>query len=195
MKLQFAPIQVVIVPIAMHKEGVRERANELYKELKHNYRTKLDDREQYSPGYKFNDWEMRGVPIRIELGPKDIQANKCIVVRRDDQEKIEVPLNNINEKLNEILDEIQDNMFKICKENTIKKTTNATNMDEFMKSLESNQGYIKAMWCGDAECEKKIHELTGAKSRCIPFKQEVISGNCVCCNKKAIQMVYWGRQY
>ena len=96
-----APIQVVIVPIAMHKEGVRERANELYKELKHNYRTKLDDREQYSPGYKFNDWEMRGVPIRIELGPKDIQANKCIVVRRDDQEKIEVPLNNINEKLNE----------------------------------------------------------------------------------------------
>ena len=190
-----APIQVVIVPIAMHKEGVRERANELYKELKHNYRTKLDDREQYSPGYKFNDWEMRGVPIRIELGPKDIQANKCIVVRRDDQEKIEVPLNNINEKLNEILDEIQDNMFKICKENTIKKTTNATNMDEFMKSLESNQGYIKAMWCGDAECEKKIHELTGAKSRCIPFKQEVISGNCVCCNKKAIQMVYWGRQY
>ena len=155
----------------------------------------LDDRDQYSPGYKFNDWEMRGVPVRIELGPKDIENNRCIVVRRDNQEKIEVSLDEINEKLNDILNEIQINMFNMCKENVINKTTIATNMDEFTKNLEENQGYIKTMWCGSAECEDKIHELTGAKSRCIPFNQEQISDTCVYCGKKAKKMAYWGRQY
>ncbi len=190
-----APIQAVIVPIAMHKEGVTEKARNLYEELNKKYRMELDDREQYSPGYKFNDWEMRGVPVRIELGPKDIENNRCIVVRRDNQEKIEVSLDNINEKLNDILNEIQTNMFNMCKENVIKKTTIATNMDEFTKNLEENQGYIKTMWCGSAECEDKIHELTGAKSRCIPFNQEHLSDTCVYCGKKAEKMVYWGRQY
>lgn len=190
-----APIQTVIVPIAMHKEGVTERATKLYEQLNKKYRMELDDRDQYSPGYKFNDWEMRGVPVRIELGPKDIENNRCIVVRRDNQEKIEVSLDEINEKLNDILNEIQINMFNMCKENVINKTTIATNMDEFTKNLEENQGYIKTMWCGSAECEDKIHELTGAKSRCIPFNQEQISDTCVYCGKKAKKMAYWGRQY
>ena len=191
-----APIQVVIVPIAMKKEGVLEKSNELFEKLKSSkYRVNLDDRDQYSPGYKFNDWEMRGVPVRIELGPKDIENNKCVVVRRDTQEKIEISLDEIETKLQVILEEIQNNMFKMCQEIVKTRTNVAINMDEFAQKLEENQGYIKTMWCGDAECEENIHKQTGAKSRCIPFNQEKLSDVCVCCGKKATKMVYWGRQY
>ena len=190
-----APIQVVIVPVAMHKEGVKEKAEELYNALSEKYRVELDVREQYSPGYKFNDWEMRGVPVRIEIGPRDIEANKCVVVRRDTAEKIDVSLDELSEKLNEILEKIQKNMYEECKKNVEQKTTVATNMDEFAENLNNNQGYVKTMWCGDAECEEKIHELTGAKSRCMPFEQEKISDKCVYCGKPADKMVVWGRQY
>ena len=190
-----APIQVVIVPVAMHKEGVKEKAEELYNSLSEKYRVELDVREQYSPGYKFNDWEMRGVPVRIEIGPRDIEANKCVVVRRDTAEKIDVSLDELSEKLNEILESIQKNMYEECKKNVEQKTTVATNMDEFTENLNNNQGYVKTMWCGDAECEEKIHELTGAKSRCMPFEQEKISDKCVYCGKPADKMVVWGRQY
>ncbi len=190
-----APIQVVIVPVAMHKEGVKEKAEELYNSLSEKYRVELDVREQYSPGYKFNDWEMRGVPVRIEIGPRDIEANKCVVVRRDTAEKIDVSLDELTEKLNEILESIQKNMYEECKKNVEQKTTVATNMDEFTENLNNNQGYVKTMWCGDAECEEKIHELTGAKSRCMPFEQEKISDKCVYCGKPADKMVVWGRQY
>ena len=190
-----APIQVVIVPVAMHKEGVKEKAEELYNSLSEKYRVELDVREQYSPGYKFNDWEMRGVPVRIEIGPRDIEANKCVVVRRDTAEKIDVSLDELSGKLNEILESIQKNMYEECKKNVEQKTTVATNMDEFTENLNNNQGYVKTMWCGDAECEEKIHELTGAKSRCMPFEQEKISDKCVYCGKTADKMVVWGRQY
>ena len=190
-----APIQVVIVPVAMHKEGVKEKAEELYNSLSEKYRVELDVREQYSPGYKFNDWEMRGGPVRIEIGPRDIEANKCVVVRRDTAEKIDVSLDELSEKLNEILESIQKNMYEECKKNVEQKTTVATNMDEFTENLNNNQGYVKTMWCGDAECEEKIHELTGAKSRCMPFEQEKISDKCVYCGKPADKMVVWGRQY
>ena len=190
-----APIQAVIVPVAAHKEGVLDAANSLFEKLNGAYRMKLDDREQYSPGFKFNDWEMRGVPVRIELGPRDIENNKCVIVRRDTSEKIEVSLDEINDKLGLILDEIQTNMFNMCKENVERRTTVALNMDEFKHNLEVNQGYIKTMWCGSTECEDKIHEETGAKSRCIPFEQEKLADVCVCCGKPADKMVYWGRQY
>ena len=190
-----APIQVVIVPVAMHKEGVKEAAQELFEKLNEKYRVELDIREQYSPGYKFNDWEMRGVPVRIELGPRDIENGKCVVVRRDNQEKIEVSLDEVNNKLTEILEDIQINMFNICKERNISKTSIATNLDEFEKIINENQGYIKTMWCGDVNCENKIKELTGAHSRCIPFEQEHVSDKCVCCGKEANTMVVWGRQY
>lgn len=190
-----APIQAVIVPVAAHKQGVLESANSLFEKLNKNYRMKLDDRDQYSPGFKFNDWEMRGIPARIELGPRDIENNKCVVVRRDTNEKIEVSLDEIEEKLGNILEDIQTNMFNMCKENVEKRTTIATNMEEFKHNLEVNQGYVKAMWCESAECEEKIHEETGAKSRCIPFEQEKLSDVCVCCGKPASKLVYWGRQY
>ena len=190
-----APIQAVLVPIAMHKEGVKEKAQEVYEKLQEKYRMELDIRDQYSPGYKFNDWEMRGVPVRIELGPRDIENGKCIVVRRDTNEKIEVNLDELQEKLQTILDDIQQNMYNICKERNINRTSIAKDLNEFEEKINSNQGYIKTMWCGDVECENKIKELTGAHSRCIPFEQENISDTCVCCGKKADKMVVWGRQY
>ena len=190
-----APIQVVVVPIAMHKEGVKEKAEEVYKGLLEKYRVELDAREQYSPGYKFNDWEMRGVPVRIELGPRDIENNKCVVVRRDNSEKIEVSLDELNEKLETILEDIQKSMYDACVKRVNEKTTIAHNLEEFEENLKNNQGYVKTMWCGDAECEEKIHELTGAKSRCIPFEQENLGDKCVCCGKPAKTMGVWGRQY
>ena len=190
-----APIQVVVVPVAMHKEGVKEKAEEVYKGLLEKYRVELDAREQYSPGYKFNDWEMRGVPVRIELGPRDIENNKCVVVRRDNSEKIEVSLDELNEELEVILEDIQKSMYDACVKRVKEKTTIAHNLEEFEENLKNNQGYVKTMWCGDAECEEKIHELTGAKSRCIPFEQENLGDKCVCCGKPAKTMVVWGRQY
>ena len=190
-----APIQIVIVPVAMHKNGVKEKATELYKILSEKYRVELDQREQYSPGYKFNDWEMRGVPVRIEIGPRDIENNKCVIVRRDTAEKIDINLDELTDRLEDILDDIQKTMFNECKKNVKDKTNIAINMEEFTNTINKHQGYIKAMWCGNPECEEKVHEITGAKSRCIPFEQEKLSDKCVFCGKKADKMVIWGRQY
>ena len=190
-----APIQVVIVPIAAHKEGVTEKAQEIYNELSESYRVKLDLRDNYSTGYKFNDWEMRGVPVRIEMGPRDLENGVCVLVRRDTLEKQEVKLEDLSNELGLLLEDIQANMFEECKKRMREKTTTATTMEEFEKNMNENQGFIKAMWCGDEACEDKIRELTGAKSRCIPFEQEHISDTCVCCGKKADKMVIWGRQY
>ena len=190
-----APIQVVIVPIAMHKEGVEDKAKEIYEVLNKNFRTELDLRDNYSTGYKFNDWELRGVPVRIELGPRDIENGVCVVVRRDTLEKTTVKLDELQEKVEELLDDIQKNMYNECVKRAEERTTVAKNMDEFEKNINENQGYVKAMWCGKEECENKIKEITGAHSRCIPFEQEKISDHCVCCGEKAEKMVVWGRQY
>ena len=190
-----APIQVVIVPIAQHKEGVLEKVEELNKKLSNKFRIKVDDRDKYSPGYKFNYWEMKGVPIRLEIGPRDIENNKCILVRRDNQEKIEVSLEKLEDEISKLLEDIQKNMFEMCKNRMEEKTTVATNLEEFKNAMDKNQGFINAMWCGDEECENKIKELTGAKSRCIPFNQTKISDKCVCCGKEAKDMVIWARQY
>ena len=190
-----APIQAVIVPIAMHKDGVIEKAQEIFESLNKKIRVKLDDREQYSTGYKFNDWEMRGVPLRIELGPKDIENGKCIIVRRDTSEKIEVEFKDVESKVEELLYLIQKNMYDMCLERMKQKTSIAYNMEEFKTNLQNNQGLIKTMWCGSAECEEKIHDETGAKSRCMPFEQENLGNKCVYCGKEAHKMVIWARQY
>ena len=190
-----APIQAVIVPIAMHKDGVIEKAQEIFASLNKKIRVKLDDREQYSTGYKFNDWEMRGVPLRIELGPKDIENGKCIIVRRDTSEKIEVEFKDVESKVEELLYLIQKNMYDMCLERMKQKTSIAHNMEEFKTNLQNNQGLIKTMWCGSAECEEKIHDETGAKSRCMPFEQENLGNKCVYCGKEAHKMVIWARQY
>ena len=190
-----APIQVVIVPIAQHKEGVLEKANEVFENLKKNFRIKLDDRDNYSTGYKFNDWEMRGVPVRIELGPRDIENGVCVVVRRDTGEKETVELSNLSEVLEKLLIDIHNNMYNECKKRLEERTTIAYNLEEFEKQINEKQGFIKTMWCGDVACEEKIKELTAAKSRCMPFEQENLGDRCVCCGKKATKMVVWGRQY
>ena len=190
-----APIQVIVVPVAQQKEGVVEKATELTNNLSKEFRTELDARDNYTPGYKFNYWEMKGVPVRLEIGPRDIENNQCVLVRRDTLEKETVSLENVNKRIAELLEEIQKNMFKMAEENIEKKTTVAKTLEEFEKNINENQGYVKTMWCGSSECEEKIHELTGAKSRCIPFNQEHISDTCVCCGKPASKMVVWGRQY
>ena len=190
-----APIQAVIVPIAQHKEGVLDKAFELRKELSKKFRVKVDDRDKYSPGYKFNYWEMKGVPVRIEMGPRDIENGECILVRRDNGEKITIKIEELDAKLEELLKDIQISMFNDCKKRMEEKTTTALNMEEFKNNMETNQGFIKAMWCGKEECEDKIREVTGAKSRCMPFEQETISDKCVCCGEHAEHMVVWGRQY
>lgn len=190
-----APIQVVIVPIAQHKEGVLDKANEVFENLRDNFRVKLDDRDNYSTGYKFNDWEMRGVPVRVEIGPRDIENGVGIVSRRDTGDKEIVELNKLNETIEKLLVDIQNNMYNECKKRLDERTTVAHNLEEFEKQINEKQGFIKTMWCGDIACEEKIKELTAAKSRCMPFEQEKLGDTCVCCGKKASKMVIWGRQY
>ena len=190
-----APIQVAIVPVAANKPGVIEKATQIYENLNKKFRVKLDSREQYTPGYKFNYWEMKGVPVRLEIGPRDIENGECVLVRRDTLEKCTVRLDNLEEEINTLLEDIQKNMFEMANQLRERRTSSAKDMEEFVEKINSNQGYIKAMWCGDEACEEKIRELTGAKSRCIPYNQEKISDTCVCCGKKADKMVVWGRQY
>ena len=190
-----APVQIMIIPIAMHKEGVLEKAKELKNVLGQNFRVELDEREQVTPGYKFNECELKGIPVRIEMGPRDIENGECIIVRRDTLEKKNVKLEDVTKEIENLLVEIQDNMFKICKKRLDEKTHIAFTLEEFEKKINENQGYIKTMWCGDVACEDKIKSLTNAHSRCIPFEQEHLGDNCVCCGKKAKTMVVWGRQY
>ncbi len=190
-----APIQAVLIPIAMHKEGVLEKTTEIYNKLNKKFRMKFDDRDNCSPGFKFNDWEMRGVPVRIEIGPKDLEAGNAVLVRRDTGEKEIVSLDNLENRLEELMKDIQVSMYKECQKRREEKTTIAYTLEEIIKNLEENQGYVKTMWCGNVECENKIKEVTGAHSRCIPFSQEHLSDTCPVCGKKADTMVVWGRQY
>ncbi len=190
-----APIQVVVVPIAQHKEGVLDKTKELANTLSKKFRVKFDDRDNYSPGFKFNDWEMRGVPLRVEMGPRDIENGEAVLVRRDTQSKETVKLENIESRVEELLEEIQRDMYNVCLERRKAKTTEAYTLEEIAKNLDENQGYVKAMWCGDRACEDKVKEVTGAPSRCIPFNQEHLSDKCAICGKKAEKMVIFGRQY
>ena len=185
---RYAPTQI------KEKFNFSRETQELYETLSKKYRMECDTRENYTPGYKFNDWEMRGVPTRIELGPRDIENGECVVVRRDTSEKIVVKLDELETKLEKILDDIQINMFNECKANMERRTSIVHNLDEFVE-INTNQGLIKSMWCGSEECENKIKELTGAHSRCMPFEKEVIGDKCVCCGKPADKYIIWGRQY
>ncbi|KXZ38952.1 prolyl-tRNA synthetase [Alkalithermobacter thermoalcaliphilus JW-YL-7 = DSM 7308] len=190
-----APIQVVIVPIAAHKGNVMEKVDELYNELKSSIRVEVDDRANYSPGWKFNEWEMKGVPIRIEIGPKDIENNQVVIFRRDTLEKQKVSMDNLKETIEDLLDNIHNTLLSKALEMREKKTYTATNLDEFKNIIENTPGFIKAMWCGDEKCEEKIKEETGATIRCIPFEQENISDKCICCDKQATKMVYFAKAY
>ena len=192
---RIAPVQAVIIPIQQRKEGVLEKAAELEAALKAaNIRVKTDATDK-SPGFKFAEQEMRGIPVRIECGPKDIEANQAVVVRRDTREKIVVCLDEIAEKIQEILDTIQRDMLEAARTHRDAHTYVATNYEEFVQTINEKPGFVKAMWCGCKECEDKIKEETAATSRCIPFEQEQLADTCVCCGKPAKKMVYWGRAY
>ena len=195
-----APIQVVIVPIAFHKEGVLEKANELYETLKAaGIRVKLDDSEN-SPGWKFAEYEMKGVPLRIEIGPKDIENGKCVAVTRHNREKADIALTEglagFADAVKAKLAEVRDGLYAIALENRKRHTYDCTSMEEITDALEKNgDGFVRAMWCGDEACEDKVKEVTGVGSRCIPFEQEKLSDVCVCCGKPAKKLVYWGKAY
>ena len=187
------PVQAVIIPVAQHKEGVLERAAALEQQLSETFRIKLDDSDK-SPGWKFSEYEMRGVPVRIEIGPKDIEKNQAVLVNRVNREKIFVSLDHIQEELRELLEKIQAQMLDMARKNLEEKTTTATTYDDFVQKVAAG-GFVKAMWCGDEACENKIKEETTATSRCIPFEQEHLSDTCICCGKPAEKMVYWGKAY
>lgn len=189
-----APTQIMIIPIAQHKEGVLEKADELKECLSKNFRVKVDDTDK-SPGWKFSEQEMRGIPIRIEIGPKDIEANQAIIVRRDTREKITVSLDELESKAKEILESMQKEMLERAREHRDSHTYTAVNYEEFKELIANKPGFVKAMWCEDEVCEKKIKEDTTATSRCMPFEQEQLAETCVCCGKPAKKMVYWGKAY
>ena len=190
-----APIQVVILPIAQHKPGVLDKAYELKERLSKVFRVKVDDSDN-SAGWKFAEYEMKGVPIRLEIGPKDIENNQCVLVRRDNREKIFVSLDNLEEGIKSALDAFSKGIYEKAKANMENRTYACTNIDEIVPALtEKGDGFVKAMWCGDEECEDKVKELTGVGSRCIPFNQETLSDKCICCGKPAKHMVYWGKAY
>lgn len=190
-----APIQAVIIPIAQHKPGVAEKAQELMAKLAPSFRVKVDLSEN-SPGWKFAEYEMKGVPVRIEIGPRDIENNQFVLVTRHNNEKTVVSLDNLSEELERKLAEVHDGLYQKALENRENKTYTCLSIDEIKTALEEKgDGFVKAMWCGDEECEDKVKELTGVGSRCIPFEQENLSDHCVCCGKPAKHMVYWGKAY
>ena len=192
---RIAPVQVMVIPIAQHKEGVLDKAFAIRDELlKSGFKVKVDDSDK-SPGWKFSEQEMKGIPVRIEIGPKDIEANQAVIVRRDTREKIVASLEDLSAKLSEVLETMQKEMLERARAHRESHTYDAHNYEEFVEIVNEKPGFVRGMWCGDQACEDKIKEDTTATSRCMPFHQEKISDVCVCCGKPAKSLVYWGKAY
>ena len=192
---KIAPVQVMVVPIAQHKEGVLDKAGEILGCLKAaGISAQLDDSDK-SPGWKFAEQEIRGIPLRVEIGPKDIEKGQAVVVRRDTREKIEVSLDELSVRIPQIMDKMQEDMYQKALAHRDAHTYDAHDYEEFRKTIAEKPGFVRAMWCGDQACELKIKEDTTATSRCMPFEQHKISDVCVCCGRPAKTMVYWGKAY
>ncbi len=189
-----APIQAVIIPIASHKAGVTEKALEIGERLKKVCRVKVDCGEQ-SPGWKFAEYEMKGVPVRIEIGPRDIENGQCVAVRRDNREKTVIKLSDIETEIPKLLEAVRDGLYNKAADRRANMTYDALNLEQMKEIADTKPGFIRAMWCGSRECEDKLKEVAGVTSRCIPFEQEHLSDTCVCCGKKADKMLYWGKAY
>ena len=189
-----APYQVVIVPVAAHKPGVMEKAEELRARLAKFCRVKLDASDN-SPGWKFAQWEMKGVPLRLEIGPKDIEKGQCVLVRRTDREKLFTPLEELETVIPQQLQAVGKALYARAQENRAARTFSATTMDEVVDIASRESGYIKTMWCGDEACEDMMKEKAGLSSRCMPFEQEHLADVCPCCGKPAKAMVVWGKAY
>ena len=190
-----APIQVVVIPVQQHKEGVLEAASALTETLRAaGVRVKMDDSDQ-SPGWKFSEYEMKGVPLRIEIGPRDVAEGKCVIVRRDNREKSFIAVSDVVSAVNEGLEALRAALYEKALANRENRTFVAENLDELVKIAAENNGYIKAMWCGDLECEMKLKEVADVSSRCMPFGMEAIGDKCVCCGREAKKLVLWGKAY
>jgi len=196
---KIAPIQVVIVPIPyknIDTEKILTKTKETYEKLqKHDIQVVLDDRKEYTPGWKFNDWELKGVPIRIEIGPRDLKQGQVTIARRDTFEKIVVKEDEVVDAVAKLLEDIQKNLFEKAKNFLEENTTTVTSYEEFKKILKEKGGFIRACWCGSSKCERNVKEETGATIRIIPFKREKVFSNCVYCDKKAKEVVYFARSY
>lgn len=192
---KIAPIQVVVIPIAQHKEGVLEKAEALVQGLRESgFRVKSDTSDQ-SPGWKFAEYEMKGVPLRIEIGPKDIEKNQCMAVRRDTGEKTPISLDELEGALKGLLDDVQQNLYDMAKKNLESNTFTASTVEEVKEIIDSKGGFIETMWCGDKDCELAMKEGAGVTSRNIPFEQKKLGDKCVCCGKPASEMIIWGVAY
>lgn len=192
---RIAPIQAVIIPVAMHKPGVIDKAKEIYSELeKAGIRVKLDDSDN-SPGWKYSEYEMKGVPLRIEIGPRDIENNVAVVARRDNGEKTTLSLDNLSSSVSDMLDDIMKELYNKAKTRRDSMTYIAHTADELKEITSQKNGFIKMMWCGDEVCEKAVKDTYGVGSRCIPFEQEHIGDVCPICGRPAKHMVVWGKAY
>ena len=190
-----APIQVIVIPVAQHKPGVLEKAREVLAALqKAGVRARIDESEQ-STGWKFSEYEMKGVPLRLELGPRDIEQNQCVLVRRDTREKTFVALDRLEAAVSELLGKVRDGLFEKALERREQMTYDAHSFEEVKDLAEHKPGFIRAMWCGDPACEEKMKNEAGVSSRCMPFDAEPIGETCVCCGKPAKALTYWGKAY
>ena len=190
-----APIQIVILPVAQHKPGVLEAAAQLKQRLEQaGFRVKLDDSDN-SMGWKCAEYEMKGVPLRVECGPRDLQNNQCVLVRRTDREKIVVSLDQLEAAAAEQLELVHQLMYQRAKKNLEEHIYEAHSLEEAKRIQEENGGFVKTMWCGELECELKMKEVAGMSSRCIPFNQEHLDDTCACFGKPAKHMIYWGVAY
>ena len=189
-----APVQLVILPIAQHKPGVLEKARELQARLQTVARVKLDDSDN-SPGWKFAEYEMKGVPLRLEIGPRDIENNQCVLVRRDNREKTVVSLDELETVIPQLLKAVHDGLYQKALERRENMTYSAVSMEELTELAATRPGLIKAMWCGDVACENRLKEEAGITSRCMPFERETLADTCVCCGRPAKSMVVWGKAY
>lgn len=189
-----APIQAVILPIAMHKEGVLEKAKEMADQLRAaGIRVNLDDRDTYSAGWKFNEWELKGVPVRLEIGPRDIENGVAVAVRRDTLEKVTLPLEGLAEAVVKLLDEVQQNLFELARMHRDTRIQDVTDMAGLEAGVQD--GFVRAMWCGEEACELEVKQRTNASSRNMPFDQTPIAQNCVCCGKPAKKKIYFAKAY
>ena len=192
---RIAPIQAIVIPVAQHKEGVLDAAAALLDRLKAaGIRAQMDDSDQ-SMGWKAAQYEMKGVPLRVEIGPKDMEKGQCCICRRDSGEKVFVPLAELEAKVQELLDAVHDGLFQRAKQNLEDHTKVCRTLDEVKSFMEGEGGFAKTMWCGELECELKMKEQAGVTSRCMPLKQEAVGDTCVCCGKPAKHMIYWGVAY
>jgi len=192
-----APVQVIIIPIMFDKtkKEVRNKAEDIITILKKDFRVEIDSRDEYTPGWKFNEWEMKGVPLRLEIGPKDLAKSQVMMVRRDTGEKMAVKEEKLVETVEKLLNNIQENLFNKAKSFLQKNIREVSDYNKFKEIMEKKRGLIKTYWCGNKDCEDKIKEETKASIRCIPFEQEEASGKCICCGKESSTVVYFARAY